>query len=484
VDPYGLVGQVLDGQFRVDAPVGEGGFSVVYRGHHLGLDEPVAIKCLKLQAQLGSAIVETFVRRFRDESKIHYKLSQGSLNVARTIAAGTTMAPATHALVPYMVLEWLDGFPLSEQLRARRDRGERGRPLDEVIKLLDPIAEALALAHSLGVVHRDINPSNLFCQAMPGGGFRLKVMDFGVAKIISDHALALGPRQATLGSIRMFTPAYGAPEQFGDGYGVVSAATDVYAFALLVVELLLDRTPVTGEHLGDYLEKAIDPMHRPTPRTLGATVGDAVEGVLAQALAVDPSRRPSDVGAFWGLLKNAASRDVETRRSTAPPPGSRLTSKGTVIMPEMPSGSSPPPAAGPAPRSRLGGGGTQPIKLPAHLMAPPVPVIHDPQVDAYGPTHPGADGRRNQSPLSSTLGNAGPPVPVDNRLVQTYPSGGSTPTMPRGPEAGGRVVESITRPAPPMPVARRRSNGPIFAVAAVAIVVLGVVGWAFVRFVL
>ena len=62
-DPFGLVGQVLDGQFRVDKLVGEGGFSAVYRGHHLGLDEPIAIKCLKLPAALDTALVDTFVQR-------------------------------------------------------------------------------------------------------------------------------------------------------------------------------------------------------------------------------------------------------------------------------------------------------------------------------------------------------------------------------------------------------------------------------------
>ncbi|HEY2512562.1 MAG TPA: protein kinase, partial [Polyangiaceae bacterium] len=99
-DPFGLIGQVLDGQFRVDKFVGEGGFSYVYRGHHAGLDEPIAVKCLKLPPALGSALVESFIRRFRDESKIHYRLSQGSLAIARSIASGTTMSSSTSALIP------------------------------------------------------------------------------------------------------------------------------------------------------------------------------------------------------------------------------------------------------------------------------------------------------------------------------------------------------------------------------------------------
>ena len=97
-DPFGLVGQVLDGQYRVEKYVGEGGFSVVYRGTHIGLSEPIAVKCLKLPPALGSALVESFVKRFRDESRIHYKLSQGNLHIVRSIASGTTIAPTTSAL--------------------------------------------------------------------------------------------------------------------------------------------------------------------------------------------------------------------------------------------------------------------------------------------------------------------------------------------------------------------------------------------------
>jgi len=91
-DPFGIVGQVLDAQFRVDRLVGEGGFSAVYRGHHLGLEEPIAIKCLKLPPSLSPALVEQFAKRFRDESRILYRLSQGNLNIVRSIAAGTWTA--------------------------------------------------------------------------------------------------------------------------------------------------------------------------------------------------------------------------------------------------------------------------------------------------------------------------------------------------------------------------------------------------------
>jgi serine/threonine protein kinase len=343
VDPYGLTGQVLDGQFRVDAPIGEGGFSVVYRGQHLGLHEPIAIKCLKLQQQLGSALVESFVQRFRDEGRLQYKLSQGSLYIARTLAAGTTMAPATMALVPYMVLEWLDGYTLSAELAARSQRGERGRSLKEVIKLLDPVADAMAYAHSLGVVHRDINPSNIFVASLPGGGFKLKVMDFGVAKVLQDHLLSLGPRAATLGQIKMFTPAYGAPEQFDDKLGPIGPWTDVYAFALMLVELLQDKSAFDGENLGEFLDQATNPHVRPTPRSLGIQVGDRVEAIMRSALDVNPRQRPGDIGEFWGSLKHAAQTDDPARWASQIPPATsyttaelrKSTNKGTLVIPDQ-----------------------------------------------------------------------------------------------------------------------------------------------------
>ena len=318
-DPFGLGGQVLDGQFRVDRAIGEGGFSVVYKGHHVGLDEPIAIKCLKLPGALGSAVVESFVRRFRDESRIHYRLSQGNLHIARAIASGTTMAPATGALVPYMVLEWLEGRSLAADFIERRAKGLRGRSMSEAIKVLDPAVDALAHAHAKGVVHRDINPGNLFlCESHDGT--KLKVLDFGVAKIVSDHALEMGPRAVTLGHIRIFSPAYAAPEQFEDKIGKIGPWTDVYALSLVLLEALRDKGVNDGEHLGEFAMRALDENNRPTPRSLGVSVGDETEALLARAVSLVTSERPQDAGELWGMLKHAVRKDLESGK---PPQANR-----------------------------------------------------------------------------------------------------------------------------------------------------------------
>jgi serine/threonine protein kinase len=399
-DPFGLTGQVLDGQFRIDGYVGEGGFSVVYRGTHVGLSEPIAVKCLKLPPALGSALVESFVKRFRDESRIHYRLSQGHLHIARCIASGTTVAPATSALLPYTALEWLDGRSLAEELDERRARGLSGRSLPEAVRFLDSAIDALAYAHAQGVVHRDLNPGNLFLTKTPSGT-KLKVLDFGVAKIMSDAAIAMGPQARTLGNVRIFTPAYGAPEQFDDRVGTVGPWTDVYAVALVVLEVLTDRTIVEGEHLGELAAKALDPQRRPTPRALGLVVGDEVEAALARAVAIDPRERPCDAGELWGLLKHAMAEDeaaqrtgqAAPRRDLAPgvdeldlPPleapaallqGPSSASQGlggTLRMADAPRGSpSPPPPPYPGPS-------------PYPSPAPPVPPADSSWTRTTGPS--------------------------------------------------------------------------------------------------
>jgi eukaryotic-like serine/threonine-protein kinase len=331
-DPIGLVGQVLDGQFHVDAYVGEGGFSNVYKGTSVGLNEPIAVKFLKLPPALGSALVESFVKRFRDESRIHYKLSQGNLHIARSLASGTTIAPATGALVPYTVLEWLEGRSLADELADRRERGLAGRPLPEVVKLLDSAVDALAYAHSQGVVHRDLNPGNLFLARTPSGT-KLKVLDFGVAKILADSALATADAARTMGNVRIFAPAYGAPEQFDENVGPIGPWTDVYALALVTLEALADRTVMEGEQLGDFAMKALDPHSRPTPRALGIALGDHVETVLARAVALDPRRRPGDAGQLWGMLKHALAVDTEAMRKMRTV---RLPGVSTPLAPEGP----------------------------------------------------------------------------------------------------------------------------------------------------
>jgi serine/threonine-protein kinase len=310
----GLCGEVLHGQFRVDDLVEDGKRSALYRGHHLMLEVPIAIKCMKSPP---GAAPETFIRRFRHESRLHYKLAQGNPHIVRVLASGTAVAPASGGLCPFMVLEWLNGLSLADDFRERRGKGMKGRSLAEAIRLLDPAIDALAFAHACGIVHREVTPENLFLASTPEGQ-RIKVLDFGVAKILSEKALDLAPASQSIGLGPVGSPAYAAPEQFNESIGPVGPWTDVYTIVLVLLEALRDRV-VMEDGPSPLPLRVMDRARRPTPRALGLDLGDAVEEVIAQGVAVEPRDRPQDIGLFWGMLKNAAQKDV-TRSSTAPVP--------------------------------------------------------------------------------------------------------------------------------------------------------------------
>lgn len=312
-DAFGLMGKVLGGQFRVDEYVGEGGFSVVYKGFHMGLKEPVAIKCLRLPQLEKKELADQFGHRFRDESRIAYRLSQGNLNIARSITSGTTQ-DERGVVVPYMVLEWLSGETLALDFARRREHGDTGRSVGEALQLFGPAAEALAYAHSHGVIHRDVKPQNLFL-ASTREGVRLKVLDFGMAKILSDGTLGVAPLAQSLGTnLPVFSPIYAAPEQFDWKVGLIGTWTDVYSFAMVFLEALADKRVRVGDSLAECMMQACDSKKKLQPRALGIPLGDAVNDVLSRALSLKPKERPQDMNEFWAQLAQAHQSDGEQVR--------------------------------------------------------------------------------------------------------------------------------------------------------------------------
>ena len=353
-DPFGLVGTVVDRQFRVDAAVGEGGFGVVYRGWHLALDQPVAIKALKIPEAHDARQQAALLAQFRDEAKISYVLSQATLNVVRTIDFGATSAPSG-AWVPFAVLEWLDGETLAQELKRRRAQGLRGRTPAEALRLLEPAARALGLAHKRRVAHRDVKPGNVFLLAPSASGVTIKVLDFGIAKVMREGSTRSG---ATVTGAMPFTPFYAAPEQLDQRYGPTGPWTDVYALALVMTELLTDRAPFDAADLPGVTAEVLDPARRPTPRTRGANVPGSVEGVLARALAVDPRARHGDATELWDALEAALGISAPNQPTPLPPP-----------MPAAPTQASP-------------------VHVPAAAMLPAVapPVAHvAAMVPSYAP---------------------------------------------------------------------------------------------------
>jgi serine/threonine protein kinase len=300
-DPFGLVGTTIGGRYAVEAVVAEGGFSIVYRARHTLWNRPVAIKAIRGFEALETDSREKLLRAFVQEGAILAELSERTTAIVQARDAAT-LYTAAGDWVPYLVLEWLEGETLEAVLWRERQRGATPRTLEEAVQLLQPIAHALALAHAKGICHRDLKPGNVILLGEPrDASCTAKLLDFGVASFFSDARRTLSGRRRSMAACG-FTPLYAAPEQFSEAFGITGPWTDVFALALLVVELVSGREAMGQGTTEQLLRVAVDPSRRPTPRTLGVTVPDAVEEVLARALAIYPAERWQTAGSFWGAL--------------------------------------------------------------------------------------------------------------------------------------------------------------------------------------
>ncbi len=367
-DPLRLIGQTLDGAYRVDSVVGQGGFGVVYRGYHLAFEQPVAVKCLRIPGDFEPDTRQAFLKKFREEGRLLYQLSQGTLGIVRSIALGDVTSP-NGIWTPFVVLEWLEGLPLSVDLEQRAAQRLGGRSLTEMLKLFDMPARALAYAHQHRVAHRDIKPANLFLiPSQPIQGVpTVKVLDFGIAKVMAEGANATRANATQMG-FSSFTPQYAAPEQFDPRFGSTGPWSDVYAFAILLVEVLTNTPVYGGRDAVDIMADTLGHGPRPTPRNRGVRLPDAIEAVFARAMALSPKDRFADVGAFWDALLAAR---VSATPATVPmaPNAARLAAPP---MSAEPSRSPAMPAAysnNPAPPFALAPGPMMGVRPPARASA-------------------------------------------------------------------------------------------------------------------
>ncbi|HEY0136222.1 MAG TPA: protein kinase, partial [Nannocystis sp.] len=278
-DPYNLVGATVADKYLIEAVIDRGGYGLVYRAFHEILRVPVALKFFTGLAQTDPERRDELLERFAQEGALLTSLSTRSANIVQARDIGT-LTTEDGTFMPYLVLEWLEGQSL-ERLLHGSNSPARGRPHDwmDAFFLLDGVARALAIAHAAGVAHRDIKPGNFFVMGEDlHPGVVIKLLDFGIAKVMpADMGM-------TQGLSNEFTPVYGAPEQFDRIHGATGPWTDVFGFALVMLELVRGGARVFQEREFVALAQVCqDPTRRPTPRTLGIAASDAVEEVFARA---------------------------------------------------------------------------------------------------------------------------------------------------------------------------------------------------------
>ncbi|MFO0676026.1 MAG: bifunctional serine/threonine-protein kinase/formylglycine-generating enzyme family protein [Polyangiaceae bacterium] len=378
-DPLELIGTTIAEKYAVESLVGEGGFAVVYRARHLIWNRPVALKVFKRLTEFSTVDREKLLQEFIQEGALLAELSERSASIVQARDIGT-LTLKSGEWIPYMVLEWLEGVSLETLMEEERRAGLPLRTVEEAVRLVEPVGQALAVAHKRGVVHRDVKPANIFILGDPrSGACTVKLLDFGIAKVVAHAQKDTGAFGKTAGQVTSFTPAYGAPEQFSRTHGATGPWTDVFALALILVELVTGKSALDGE---DYLQLAVSAAHpdrRPTPRGLGAVVSDEVEAVFRKALAVAVEDRYQSVGESWADLRAAlrpgSVADRASRSSVSSEFSLAKTSLADGLVPAAMSSGALPPAAlsGPLPASSVTNFGDPPpapsgSKLPLALV--------------------------------------------------------------------------------------------------------------------
>lgn len=296
-DPLRILGKTLEAQLRIDAFAGRGGYSVVYKGFHTKQRCAIAVRCVALPGDAGTAWVDVLADRVEEVSRRTYKLAKGCPTIPRCLGSGVLRGDEGER-TPFVVSEWVDGVSLAAELDARRAVGAPGRSLDDTAKLLDGAARALAHAHEQGFVHGDVSPRSIFlCRAGPS-----KLNDFGLAHLLSQS----DPGRA---GAKVFAYAYAAPERFLASLGQVGAHSDVYSLALIVLHVLRGRPPISASSYAECALRAVDTTLPRTPRGLGITASQAVEDVFARATNIAPSLRFASAKQFWDTLSDALRDD-------------------------------------------------------------------------------------------------------------------------------------------------------------------------------
>ena len=278
--PHSKLGPgAMVGGYRIERQLGQGGAGTVYAAEEPTIKRRVAIKVLRRALADDEPMALRFEREARVVNEIHHPgiidvFAVGKLDDGR----------------PYLVMSLLEGASLREEIERLG-----AIPLGEAWRITRAVADALGAAHAAGVVHRDLKPDNVFLERAvgAGGAARVRVLDFGIAKVDT-----LGPGDAPMKltgtGVPLGTPAYMAPEQWWAAG--ITARTDQYALGVMLFEMLAGRAPFASQAFAELVHQHV---HEPPPRLgdVGAAAPEAVEALVARLLAKAPEDRFASMAA-------------------------------------------------------------------------------------------------------------------------------------------------------------------------------------------
>jgi serine/threonine-protein kinase len=302
-------GEVLSGKYELVRALGMGGMGVVFEAKHLRLQQRVAIKLLK--PELLS--IADSVTRFEREGRAAARMT--STNAARIFDVDVTPSG-----IPYMVIEFLEGHDLSRELK------ERGSlPAAEAVDIVLQACSAMAEAHSLGIVHRDLKPANLFLCAK-GSGRTVKILDFGVSKILADEM-----PQTTTPSLTLGTPQYMSPEQILASKDV-DLQSDIWSLGVILYKLLSGHLPFEPDSATAFVVAVV--TTDPLPLDRCAAVPPGLAAAVMKALEKSRDARWRSVDELARAIQPFGSGRIGFTPASIPPPsGAQLPAAVDVDVP-------------------------------------------------------------------------------------------------------------------------------------------------------
>jgi eukaryotic-like serine/threonine-protein kinase len=292
-----MIGETINNH-RITQLLGEGGMGAVYLAEHPFMGRKAAIKVLRREFAEDPGLVERFMNEARAANAIRHPNIIDIIDVGRMPSG-----------IPYLMMEFLEGESLADRIR----RGKLGIP--EAMDVILQTTGALAAAHGKGIVHRDLKPDNLFLipdDSAPGG-IRVKVLDFGIAKLRADLSGGMAKTQA--GSL-MGTPPYMSPEQCRGITEEIDHRTDVYAMGVILYELLCGAPPFVSAGWGEVVLAHLTKAPAP-PRSKNADIPEALEAVILRALAKSADERFGSASEMRAALRPLSSMTTFPPRQTA-----------------------------------------------------------------------------------------------------------------------------------------------------------------------
>ena len=271
-----MIGQTIGGKYAIVRQLGEGGMGAVYEARHTGTGRRVAIKVITGELSRDPKLVARFEQEARAAGAIESEHIAQVLDVGQDGPGGA----------PFLVMEYLEGEDV-QQLLTRLG----AVPADLALRIGVQACLGLEKAHARGIVHRDIKPANLFLTERDGGEMRVKVLDFGIAKV-SSNELGDTEKQAPLTRMGMLlgSPLYMSPEQ-ARGNRELDHRTDLWSLGIVLYQALTGRTPLEDvASVGDFI-MAVCTLPVTPIRTYGAWVDLEIAHVVERALALDPRER-------------------------------------------------------------------------------------------------------------------------------------------------------------------------------------------------